>query len=135
MSSWQDNIGPGSHLRHLLDSLPVGAFIDLSSFESFRSRHINLLLFTRATVNASDISFHQIGSLPFGDLQLMTCTTIPVGYLLTTPSCEKRVGRNFAALTRRHGNIEPARVFADGKLTILGNESSMVAVFPSRRWT
>lgn len=132
--SWQDKLSPGSYRRTLLDSLPIDTFIDLSRLESFNSKHTSLLVMSRRSTPSVDLSFQSIGELPFGDLQLIACAGVAIGYLLLAPSCKKRVGRNFATLRRNDIEAESQRIFVDGSLTILGNDSVIAAAINSKRW-
>ena len=121
--------------RKLLDSLPLYTFIDLSKMISFPERSSDILLMVVKTVPNVAISFQAIGELPFGSMELMLCGGISCGYVISAAKCMRIVGRNYVALIRRNlGNQDIQRLFIDHNLSILGNDSAIVAVVLTKLW-
>lgn len=132
--SWQDQLQPNFYLRSLFDSLPINNFVDLSKLESFHSRYTTLLLMLRTSIPTLPITFQLASELPFGRLQLVNCGGIAMGYLLSAPRCNKKVGRNYAFVSRSEHTDKQERLFVDGKLCIVGNEFSMLATIQPKYW-
>jgi len=135
MSTWQKNLSPNSPQRKLLDSLPLSTFIDLSKMVSFNGQNPDILLMIAKSVPNVEIKFQPIGELPFGSMELMLCGGIPCGYVISTLKCIRKVGRNYVALIRRKPiDQDIQRIFIDHNLSILGNDSAIVAVVATKLW-
>ena len=131
---WYDDVKPKTHLRRLLDSFPPKTFIDLAQFDSFHAS-ASILVLTAPTIPEVNIAFREVGQLPFGTLNLITCGGITTGYVLNVPGCKCNVGRNYASAIRRKAfNPEAEKLFLDGGIIILGNDSFLVAVIPTKIW-
>jgi len=132
-----DILTPGEHRRRLWDSLPNNMFIDLANLESFREGHTSFLLKLCNSIPSMKLDHQRIGELPFGALSLITCGGLPIAYSLKAPTCSVNSGRNYVALLLR--NKPPAemrRIFVDGKLVIIGDDTALVVVVSNaqRRW-
>ena len=130
-----ETIAPGDPRRTLWDSLPTKVFIDLAELESFRSNHTSVLLKIRNGLSSMPLSAKMLGALPFGRLALITCGDVPIAYEIDAPNCKKMVGRNYAALLLRGTPpVEIRRLFIDGTLIVLGDDTAMVATTPTNHW-
>ena len=132
--NWQNSLKPASYLRTLFDSLPTNTFIDLSKLESFQSKYTTLLLMLRSSLPTLNIDFQDASELSFGQLQLVNCGGVAMGYLILAPRCNRKVGRNYAYIARTASEERHTRLFVDGKLSVVGNDYAMLATIQPRYW-
>jgi hypothetical protein len=132
--SWRQQMLPGSYRRRLVDSLPHDTFIDLSKMQSINSL-TEILIMSGPSVDGLPLEFGLVCELPFGSLDLISCGGLPCGYVVVIPRCERKIGRNNIALIRRRPiEDEVERLFDDGKLIVVGNDSAITAIAITRKW-
>jgi hypothetical protein len=134
MMIWKEKLQPNSYLRKLFDSLPCNMFIDLSHLSSFNIRHLTTLYMLRPTLSNLDITFKQIGDLPFSQLELILCGNVAMGYLLTSQKYKYKIGRNFVLISRSEHQEAVERLFIDNNFIVLGNDSRIVATVKPHYW-
>jgi hypothetical protein len=131
---WREKLKPDSYLRKLFDSLPARTFIDIASLESFKIKHFACLYLLRPVINSVNVTFKEIGDLPFVQLELVLCEGVSIGYLLTSQKYQYRIGRNYALIERNKHKEEVSRLFVDNKFIVIGNDSSIVATCEPTYW-